>query len=102
MQFSTFSEYMQKLEKISSRLEMTAVLAELFRKLDTDETVEACYLLQGQLQSPYQAVEFQIAVKTVIKALARLFVAEKHKADAANLFGESDFSHQETIVAKMY
>src|SRR5579859_2648584 len=102
MQFSSFSEYLQKLEKISSRLEMTAVLADLLRKLQIEETVEACYLLQGQLQPPYQAVEFQIAVKTVIKALARLLAAPEHAAKEANLFGESDFSHQEAVVTKLY
>jgi len=102
MQFSSFSEYLQKLEKISSRLEMTAVLAELLHQLETDETVEACYLLQGQLRPPYQSVEFQIAVKTVIKALGRLLPEEGRKTEVANLFGESDFSHQEEKVGKMY
>src|SRR5258708_11577190 len=81
---------------------MTAIRAELLRKLETDETVEACYLLQGQLQPPYQAVEFQIAVKTVIKALARLLAAPERTAKEANLFGESDFSPQEVAVTKLY
>ncbi len=100
MQFSTFSSYLQKLEGISSRLEITAVLAELFQKLESDEIAESCYLMQGQLLPPYQSREFQIAVKTVLKALARL---QKTAAiNTATLFGEQDYFEQEKLVEQKY
>src|SRR5260221_34282 len=103
MQFSTFANYLQKLQAISSRLEMTAILAELLQKLEPAEIAEASYLMQGQLRPSYASMEFQIAVKTVIKALARLSDAPSAApADSLNLFDEPDHSHQESHVTKIY
>jgi DNA ligase-1 len=100
MLFSKFAQYLQQLESISSRLEMTSKLAELFKELEIEEVTEACYLLQGQLLPAYEALEFQIAVKTVIKALARLLPSEN--VDQDSLFGDSDFSKQEEQIEKKY
>jgi DNA ligase-1 len=100
MEFSTFAEYLQKLEEISSRLEITALLAELLSKLEADEVQQACYLLQGQLLPPYENIEFQIAVKTVIKALARLLPTEV--LNETSLFSEPDFSAAEAEVTTLY
>lgn len=100
MQFAVFADYLQKLEKISSRLEMTAMLADVFRQLDAKEVPQACYLLQGQLLPPYEALEFQISVKTVIKALARLLPAAE--VDTGMLFAETDYSAAETQVEDLY
>ena len=101
MTFEQFSLYLQKLEGISSRLEITAVLAEVFQKLESVEVEEACYLLQGRLLPAYEGLEFQIAIKTVIKALARVG-GETTDATEGNLFGETDFSQQEAAVLKLY
>jgi DNA ligase-1 len=100
MYFSVFTEYLQRLEKISSRLEITAILAELFQKLENDEIEEACYLMQGQLLPPYEEAEFQIAVKTVIKALARVLPVEE--VETQTLFADPDFSAQEKKVETLY
>jgi DNA ligase 1 len=100
MEFSTFAEYLQKLEDISSRLEITAVLAELLSKLEADEVEQACYLLQGQLLPPYENLEFQIAVKTVIKSLARLLPTDVINSET--LFSEPDFSLAEKEVNHLY
>jgi len=70
--FAEFATSLQKLESISSRLEITAVLAEVFTCITPAETPAACYLLQGQLLPQYQGLELQISVKTVIKALEKL------------------------------
>lgn len=103
MQFSIFANYLQKLEAISSRLEMTAILAELLQKLEPAEIAEASYLMQGQLRPSYASMEFQIAVKTVIKALARVSDAPMAApVDSLNLFDEPDHSHQESHVTKIY
>jgi DNA ligase 1 len=100
MKFHTFAEYLERLEGVSSRLEMTAILADVFQRLEAEETPQACYLLQGQLLPSYQSLEFQIAVKTVIKAIARLLPVQQVVEDT--LFADPDFSKQEEKILKEY
>ena len=72
MLFSRFAQYLAKLETLSSRLDKTAVLAELFQNLNQQEIVVASYLLQGSLVPSYQSLEFQLSSKMLLKALAVL------------------------------
>ncbi len=110
MTFVEFASYLEKLEGVSSRLEITAILAELFQKLDPTEVTEACYLLQGQLLPPYEALELQIAVKTIIKALVKVLVNQgkilnESPGELADLFGEQTVTaatEQEKIIAGEY
>ena len=70
MLFKEFAEYLEKLEKISSRLAITDVLAELIEKLDPSETSKGIYLVLGQLGPDFDNQEFGMAVKMVIRAVA--------------------------------
>ncbi len=72
MKFSQFSSYLHDLEKTSSRLKMTEILAELFKKLNQQETAQACYLMQGSLVAKYESLEFNLSVKMVNRAIAKL------------------------------
>lgn len=94
MTFSNFAQFLFDLEKTSSRLEMTALLADLFKLLSSQQSLEdyvpsnldlalakqqalsevrsACYLMQGKLVPAYRSLEFALSVKSVIKVLARL------------------------------
>lgn len=76
MKFSQFAHYLSQLESTSSRLDMTALLAELFNLLESDETSVACYLLQGQLVPSYQSLEFMMSDKLTIRAVADATSAE--------------------------
>lgn len=71
MNFNIFSTYLQKLELTSSRNIMTEILAELFKKADIYEIEKICYLLQGRVVPLFEAVEFGMAEKMVIKAIAK-------------------------------
>ena len=71
MQFIEFAKYLQKLEKISSRLLITDVLAELIGKLEPTETSKGIYLVLGQLGPDFANKEFGMAVKMVIRAIAQ-------------------------------
>lgn len=73
MKFSEFAEYLTKLETISSRIEITKVLAELFKDLDKKETKESVYLLLGGLAPKYKSVVFNIADKMMVRSLALCF-----------------------------
>ncbi|MCG2703455.1 MAG: DNA ligase, partial [Candidatus Omnitrophica bacterium] len=61
MKFKDLSVFFQKVESASKRLEMTAILAELFQQLDSEERQrinEIIYLSQGQLLPAFRNVEF--------------------------------------------
>lgn len=71
MKFSQLAEYLSELEKTPSRNKMTAILAEVFSKLDKNEIDKGCYLLLGELKPKFFGIEFNIAEKLMIKAIAR-------------------------------
>lgn len=93
MLFKDLSVYLQKIDQVSARLEITAILADLFKDLMKDERAEeeltlATYLMQGSLVPSYLSLEFQMSEKMLIKTLA--FVEAKIKGsdqlNAGNLF----------------
>lgn len=102
MLFSQFSDYLQKLESKSSRLEMTQILADLFVQLDAQELRPACYLMQGRLVPLYQSLEFNLSEKMILRSLARLLDNQADNGKATNLFGEKDFSVLEKEVRQKY
>lgn len=70
MQFSTLASYLDTLESTRSRNTITEVLGELFSKADSGEIGKLCYILQGRVAPLYEAVEFGVAEKFIIRAIA--------------------------------
>lgn len=70
MLFKILTQHLQKIESVSSRLEITERLAELFRLLSVAEMGMIPYLIQGRISPAYAGVEFGVAEKSVIKAAA--------------------------------
>ncbi|HUN04895.1 MAG TPA: hypothetical protein PLS00_18770, partial [Niabella sp.] len=70
MQFKQLAEYIQKIEQTSSRLEITKNLADLFGALKPKELHNAIYLIQGNVSPKFNVVNFGMAEKMVIKAVA--------------------------------
>ena len=93
MLFSTFAQYLARLNVLSSRLEITAILAQVYQEFSSEERRLGSYLLQGSLVPEYESMEFQLSTKMIIRALAKLRhdgVGETMSdAPATNLFGES-------------
>ncbi len=81
MLFREFAEYLQRLEKISSRLEITDLLAELIVSLGIDEVVSGVYLTQGLLGPVYDNREFNMAGKMVIRAVASAFKKDNDEVE---------------------
>jgi len=71
MKFSTFSQYLQKLESTTLRLKKTKILAELIKKSNPQEIDKLCYLALGRLVPLHQSLEFHFAEKLIIKGLAQ-------------------------------
>ena len=77
MKFSRLAEYFSKIEKETSRLEMTSLLASLFRELSLEEIDKATYLLTGRLGPLYDPREFGLAEKSVITAVVKALNLDK-------------------------
>lgn len=72
MTISQLAQYFQKLENTTSRIKITEILAEIFKKANSSEIGKICYLALGQLLPAYKGVEFNLAEKMMIKVLAEV------------------------------
>ncbi len=71
LEFASLAQYFEKLEKTSSRLALIAILAELFRSIESpDEIAKVCYLVQGRVAPPFETLEIGMAEKTVARSIA--------------------------------
>lgn len=69
MKFSQFTEYLEKLEQTSKRLEMFEILSEMFKKVDKNEVKPIVYFTQEQLLPPFYSVEMGMAESMMRKAI---------------------------------
>ena len=105
MLFKEFAEYLEKLEKISSRLAITDVLAELIKELEPQETSKGIYLVLGQLGPDFANQEFGMAVKMVIRAIAmgteravdEVTIKYQQKGDLGLLLEELPFKNEKCV-----
>ena len=70
MLFSELSVYLDKLEKTSSRLEITAILKELFKETLSEEIDKVVYLSLGILAPSYESILLNLAEKMMLRAVA--------------------------------
>lgn len=70
MKFSTLANFFERIDSTSSRLSITQILSDLFKRVETDQIKETIYLLQGRLAPLYEPVKFGLAEKTIIKSAA--------------------------------
>lgn len=68
--FSDVAAVFDELEKRSGRLEMTDILAELFKKGDVSEIGELVYIMQGIIAPPYTGIDVGIGERFAIEAIA--------------------------------
>ncbi|OGG08468.1 hypothetical protein A2154_01915, partial [Candidatus Gottesmanbacteria bacterium RBG_16_43_7] len=71
MHFSALAKYFKKLEDTPSRIAMTQILSDLFKYASQEEIGQICYLLLGRVAPLYEAVEFGLADKLMIRAIAK-------------------------------
>lgn len=70
--FEKLCEYYEKLEILSGKIEMTKVLADLFRNSDPNEIDKVVYLTWGKLRPDYEEFpELGIAEKLALRAISQ-------------------------------
>ena len=70
MKFSKLASYLTKLDKTASRIEITKILADLFKESGKDEIDKITYLVLGTLAPSYRIIVFNLADKMMIRVLA--------------------------------
>lgn len=71
MLYSDLAETFDRLESTGSRLEMTSILAEFFRRADKSELRSIVYLSQGKLHPDFVPGVLGMADRLVMKAIAK-------------------------------
>ena len=114
MKFRELALYLEKLEKTSSRIEITEILSDLFKKTSVSEIDKVVYLLSGQLAPSYQGIVFNMADKMVVRALSLAFRKNiqditqiyREKGDlgvvAEHLASKNDKTKSEPTVSEVY
>ncbi len=73
MKFKELSQYLAKLEKTSSRNEITQILSDLFKKTSSSEIDKVVYLLTGSLVPNYQGLPFNVAERMMFQIIAKAY-----------------------------
>lgn len=68
--FRDVAAVFDKIESKSGRLEMTDILAELFKKCNSDEASRLCYLIQGIIAPPYDGLDLGMGERFALDAIA--------------------------------
>lgn len=87
MKFSLLAVYLDRLEKTSSRIAITEILAELFKKADKSDIKEVSYLVLGQLGPKYEGKVLSLADKMMLRVAALISRQDIQKVTA--LYKES-------------
>lgn len=69
MKFYKFCEYLQEIEELNSRNEITVVLAEMIKGFKETELQAGIYLLQGRISPQFVNLEFNFSTKLLLRAL---------------------------------
>ncbi len=81
MNFKTIAEYFDRIENVSSRLEMTALLEELLSKVSVKETKKLIYLLQGQIAPTFEGKEIGFGEKLIANAISKATGFQRKEVD---------------------
>jgi len=79
MKFKVLAEYLQKLEDTSSRIEITEILSDLFKKSNVKEIDKICYLTLGKLAPSYRSIIFNVAEKMMLRVISSAYGMEENK-----------------------
>jgi DNA ligase-1 len=79
MKFEKVAGYLDRLEATSSRIEITKILADLFKQSDEEEIDKVVYLILGTLAASYEEVVFNIAEKMMQRSIADAYGVDVKK-----------------------
>jgi DNA ligase 1 len=81
MDYKVLCDYYERLEKESSKLEKTKILAELFSICSLEDLEKIVFLVQGIIYPKYKQLELGIAIQLMIKAISRAYNVPEYKIE---------------------
>ena len=84
MRLTRFAEFLEKLEKTSSRIEITKILTNLLNESDQSEIDKVVYLSLGMLAPNYQGTILNLAEKMMLRTLA--YAYQKDLTEVTSLY----------------
>src|SRR3989338_5502696 len=84
MTFEKFSQYFEKLDATTKRLELIDILSKLFKESKSGEVGNICYLIQGRVAPFFEPIEIGMAEKMVAEAIGKSY--GKSKEDVLKLY----------------
>lgn len=81
MLYSEIADVFDRLERTSSRLEMTSIFSDFFKDLDPASLRNIVYLSQGKLHPDFYAAELGMADKLVLRSIAFVSGVPESKID---------------------
>ncbi len=87
LSFSEVARVFAEIETRSGRLEMTDILAELFRKADSRDIGKLVYFVQGIVAPPYEGIDLGMGERFAVEAIA--FSSGHSKKEVDNRYKES-------------
>ena len=81
MEYKILCEYYEKLEKESSKIQKTKILAKLFSQCSTEDLEKVVFLVQGIVYPKYTQLELGIATQLMIKAMSRAYGVYEEKIE---------------------
>lgn len=72
MYFLHVAQFFERIEATASRIDMTKLLAELFKETTPAEAEKIAYLTLGEMRAPYKGTKFNFAQKGVETVVAHL------------------------------
>ena len=111
MKFLKLVEYFERLEATAKRLEMFAILSQLFKESNADDIDKIIYLGQGELLPPFHGLEMGMSEKLLIRAISdatntptkKVEDVFKHTGDLGKTAGELIKNKGENLtVRKVY
>ncbi len=79
MKFKELASYLEKLEKTTSRLEITKILTDLFKITDSNEIDKIVYLSLGILAPNYEGILLNLAEKMMLRVLSKAYDISEEK-----------------------
>jgi DNA ligase-1 len=81
MEYKILCDYYEKLEKESSKIGKTKILAELFSKCSSEDLERIVFLVQGIVYPKYTQLELGIATQLIIKAMSKAYGISEDKIE---------------------
>lgn len=100
MLYSDLAETFDRLESTGSRLEMTSILAEFFRRADKAELRSIVYLSQGKLHPDFVPGVLGMADRLVMKAIAKASGNPEDKVEKLVIETGDPGQVAETLISK--